>query len=104
VTIYTPQRAINQGGGPVQLSEKHKEYWRKNLTMTAILLFAWFVLTFVIGYYARELHEVTILGFPFAFYMGAQGSLALYVVIIGFYAWYMNKQDKIYGVHEGEEE
>jgi putative solute:sodium symporter small subunit len=88
----------------VQLSEKHKEYWRKNLTMTAILLFAWFVLTFVIGYYARELHDVTILGFPFAFYMGAQGSLALYVVIIGFYAWYMNKQDKIYGVHEGDEE
>jgi putative solute:sodium symporter small subunit len=88
----------------VQLTEKHKEYWRKNLTMTAILLFVWFVLTFVIGYYARELHDVTILGFPFAFYMGAQGSLALYVVIIGVYAWYMNRQDKIYGVHEGEEE
>ena len=87
----------------MQLTEKHKEYWRKNLTMTAILLFAWFVLTFVIGYYARELHNVTILGFPFAFYMGAQGSLVLYV-IIGFYAWYMNKQDKLYGVHEGEEE
>jgi putative solute:sodium symporter small subunit len=87
-----------------QLSEKHKEYWRKNLTITAILLFAWFVLTFVIGYYARELHGITILGFPFAFYMGAQGSLALYIVIIGIYAWYMNRLDKQYGVHEGEEE
>ena len=88
----------------VQLTEKHREYWRKNLTITAILLFAWFVLTFVIGYYARELHDVTILGFPFAFYMGAQGSLALYIVIIGVYAWYMNRLDKQYGVHEGEEE
>lgn len=88
----------------VQLTEKHKEYWRKNLTITSILLFAWFVLTFVIGYFARELHEVTILGFPFAFYMGAQGSLALYIVIIGVYAWYMNRLDRIYGVQEGEEQ
>jgi putative solute:sodium symporter small subunit len=76
----------------------------QNLTITAILLFIWFVVTFVIGYYARELHGITILGFPFAFYMGAQGSLVIYVVIIGVYAWYMNKQDKIYGVAEGEEQ
>jgi putative solute:sodium symporter small subunit len=87
----------------VQLTERHKEYWRKNLTVTVILLFIWFVVTFVIGYYARELHEMTILGFPFAFYMGAQGSLIIYVVIIGFYAWYMNNQDRKYGVAEGEE-
>lgn len=88
----------------VQLTEKHREYWRKNLTITGILLLCWFVLTFVIGYFARELHDITILGFPFAFYMGAQGSLILYVAIIGVYAWYMNKQDRIYGVQEGEEE
>ena len=88
----------------MQLTDRHKEYWRKNLTITAILLFIWFVVTFVIGYYARELHEITILGFPFAFYMGAQGSLIIYVIIIGVYAWYMNKQDRIYGVAEGEEQ
>ena len=87
----------------MQLTEKHREYWRKNLTITVILLACWFVLTFVIGFFARELHNITILGFPFAFYMGAQGSLALYVVIIGFYAWYMNRLDKQYGVHEGDE-
>lgn len=88
----------------MQLTERHKEYWRKNLTITAILLFIWFVVTFVIGYYARELHDFTILGFPFSFYMGAQGSLIIYVLIIGFYAWYMNKQDRLYGVQEGEEQ
>lgn len=87
----------------MQLSEKHHEYWRKNLTVTAILLLIWFVVTFVIGYYSRELYEVTFLGFPLAFYMGAQGSLAIYVIIIGFYAWYMNKLDHEYGVQEGEE-
>jgi putative solute:sodium symporter small subunit len=36
--------------------------------------------------------------------MGAQGSLIIYVLIIWYYATYMNKLDKQYGVQEGEEE
>ena len=39
----------------MQLTQKHLEYWSKNLRITGILLFIWFVVTFVIGYYAREL-------------------------------------------------
>ena len=31
----------------MELSARHKEYWRKNLTVTAILLAIWFVVTFV---------------------------------------------------------
>ena len=85
------------------LTEKHREYWRKNLTITAILMFIWFVVTFVVGYYAREL-SFNFFGWPFAFWMGAQGALAIYVVIIWYYARYMNKLDVIYDVHEGEDE
>ncbi len=66
----------------MQLTEKHKEYWQKNLRMTGILLVLWFIVTFVIAYFARELQSVTIIGFPFSFYMGAQGSLIIYVAII----------------------
>ena len=87
----------------MQLSEKHQEYWRKNLVITAILLFIWFVVTFVEAWYARELNQFTFLGFPFGFYMSAQGSLAIYVILIGTYAWYMNKLDKEYEVDEGDE-
>lgn len=87
----------------MKITEKHEEYWGKNLTITGILLAIWFVVTFVIGYFARELSSITILGFPFPFYMGAQGSLIIYVVIIWFYARYMNNLDLQYGVHEGEE-
>ena len=86
----------------MELTEKHHEYWRKNLVITAILLAVWFIATFVEGWYARELNSVTFLGFPLGFYMSAQGSLIIYVAIIGFYAWYMNKLDKQYGVDEGE--
>jgi len=87
----------------MQLSQKHVEYWHRNLKLTAILLAIWFVVTFVASWYARELNEIVIIG-PLGFYMGAQGSLIIYVAIIWFYARYMNNLDEEYGVHEGEDD
>lgn len=87
----------------MQLTEKHKEYWSKNLRVTAILLAIWFIVTFVFSFYARELNGISFLGFPLGFYFGAQGSLIIYVLIIWFYARYMNNLDKEYDVHEVEE-
>ena len=88
----------------MQLTEKHQEYWRKNLVITAILMVIWFIATFVEGWYARELNSVHFLGFPLGFYMSAQGSLIIYVVIIWVYQRYMNALDRVYDVHEGEDE
>jgi putative solute:sodium symporter small subunit len=87
----------------MQLTDKHREYWNRNLKVTSILLAIWFVVTFVAGWFARELNAIEIIG-PLGFYMGAQGSLIVYVLIIAFYAKYMNNLDKEYGVHEGEDE
>jgi putative solute:sodium symporter small subunit len=86
----------------MELSERHKEYWRKNLVVTALLLSVWFIVTFVEAWFARELNGITFFGFPFGFYMSAQGSLAIYVIIIGIYAMYMKKLDKEYNVDEGD--
>ncbi len=88
----------------MEITEKHRQYWSRNLVLTGILLAIWFVVTYVVGYYARELNEITFLGFPLAFYMGAQGALIIYVAIIYFYARRMNQLDKDYGVAEGEEQ
>ena len=86
----------------MELTQKHHEYWRKNLVITAILLFIWFVFTFVEAWYARELNAITFFGFPLAFWFSAQGSLAIYVAIIGIYAYLMGKLDKEYNVDEGD--
>ena len=87
----------------MQLTAKHNEYWSKNLVRTGILLFIWFVATFVEIWFARELNSsMTFLGFPLAFYFSAQGSLAIYVALIGIYALLMKKLDKEYGVDEGD--
>ncbi len=86
----------------MQLTEKHHEYWRRNVSLTSVLLGIWFVATFVVSWFARELNEIIIIG-PVGFYMGAQGALIIYVLIIWFYAKRMNELDKEYGVHEGDD-
>ena len=83
----------------MQLTDKHREYWHKNLTITAVLLGVWFFVTFVIGYFARDLN-FSFFGWPFSFWVAAQGALIVYVAIIWYYAHYMDKLDNEYGVAE----
>ncbi|MFZ9505724.1 MAG: DUF4212 domain-containing protein [Burkholderiaceae bacterium] len=87
----------------MQSDSRRQEYWSRNLRITAILLALWFVVTFVIGWYARDL-SFNFFGWPFAFWVGAQGALVVYVWIIWYYASYMNRLDKEFGVDEGDDE
>jgi len=87
----------------MDLSKRHEEYWHRNLRVTGALMLIWFVVTFVVAYFAREL-TFSFFGWPFSFYMAAQGSLIVYVAIIWFYAHHMNKLDHEYGVQEGDGE
>lgn len=79
-----------------------RRYWRRTLRITATLLLVWFAVTFVAGYYARELSVLILFGFPLGFYMGAQGALLVYLAIVGVYALHMDRLDREYGVEEGE--
>lgn len=83
--------------------EKLKAYWRENIKLTSIIMFIWFVVTYVCAFFVNELNSIVILGFPFGYYMAAQGSLIVFVVLIFWYAFSMNKKDKEYGVEEEED-
>jgi putative solute:sodium symporter small subunit len=83
----------------MKVSDNHQRYWQKNLRITGILLAIWFVVTFVVGYWARDL-SFNFFGWPFSFWVGGQGALVVYVVIIWYYARYMNKLDQEHGVAE----
>lgn len=85
----------------MQPTDNHRRYWRKNLGVTAALLLVWFAVTFGVSYFARAL-SFTVFGWPFSFWMGAQGALVIYCLIVGFYAWYMNRLDVEHGVSDGE--
>ena len=82
-------------------SEKRVEYWRRNLELTGVLLAVWFVATFVVAYFALELENITFFGWPLPFYMAAQGSLIIYVIIVWFYSRAMAALDREYGFAEG---
>ncbi|MBK5915098.1 DUF4212 domain-containing protein [Rhodocyclus purpureus] len=85
----------------MQTSDRQKQYWRRNMRVTLILLAIWLLATFSACFFARELNGLSVLGFPLGFYMGAQGLLLIYLAIVGFYAFYMNRLDREYGVDEG---
>ena len=87
----------------MQADSKREQYWSRNLRITAILLGIWFVVTFVVGWFARDL-SFNFFGWPFAFWVAAQGALVVYVWIIWYYASYMNRLDQEFGVEEGEEQ
>ena len=87
----------------MQLTERHLAYWQALLRKTAVLLAIWFVVTYVVGYHAESL-QFDFFGWPFAFWVGAQGSLIVYVLIIWYYARTMNQIDKEFGVAEAEED
>ena len=85
----------------MQLTAKHHEYWRRNLRIASILIAIWFVVTFVVAYFARSL-TFTFFGWPFSFWMAAQGALVIYLLLIVYYARYMNRLEQAFGVAEGD--
>ena len=81
--------------------QQKKDYWRYNLRLMVILMTIWFVVGYLLsGLWAAELNKVSFLGFPFGYYMAAQGSLAIFVIEIAVYARLMNKKDLEYGIYE----
>ena len=83
----------------MQLTAQHKEYWRRNLDSPGVLLAIWFVVTYVMAWYARPLAEINFFGWPLSFYMRRR-SLIIYVVLIYVYAKKMRKLDLEYNVEE----
>ena len=74
-------------------------HWRQNLRMTGVLLLIWFVVTFVVAYFARSL-SFKFFGWPFSFWVGAQGALLVYLAIVWYYARRMNTLDREHGMAE----
>lgn len=58
-------------------SPKEDAYWRRTVRLTVVLLLLWFLVTFAVSFFARELNEITVFGFPLGFYMGGQCSCDL---------------------------
>jgi len=70
-------------------------FWSKAKVFILGLVAVWFSTTFGIIFFARKLSELTVFGWPFSFYMAAQGLSLLYLLIVGVYVMRMRKLDRI---------
>jgi putative solute:sodium symporter small subunit len=75
--------------------------WRARRRVTALLLAVWFVVTFGVTFFAREL-SVSVFGWPFSFWVAAQGALIVYLALVCVYARAMRRIDEAQGVAEDD--
>ncbi|WP_323794630.1 DUF4212 domain-containing protein [Nisaea sp.] len=78
----------------------HEAHWQRTKGLTTTVLVIWFIFAFVVHWFAPQLNEFSILGFPLGFYMAGQGSLFAFVVIIFWFARAQNRIDEEFGVAE----
>lgn len=62
---------------------------KRQIRLTAILLGIWAIASFGLPYWASDL-SLKVWGWPFHFWMAAQGALLIFLVIVVIYAWLMN--------------
>ena len=85
---------------------RHAEYWRRNIRYLGMLLVVWFVVSYVCGIlFADALNAFTLPGthFPLGFWFAQQGSIYVFVALIFFYVFRMNRLDREFGVDEVSE-
>ena len=82
--------------------EVRQAHWAKTKSLTIMVLVIWFIFSFVVHWFADSLNAISFLGFPLGFYMAAQGSLAVFVILIFYLAHRQNKIDEEFGVAEDE--
>ena len=81
--------------------DNRRAYWRENLTIVAILLSVWFVVSLLLSVvFVDELNDIRLGGFRLGFWIAQQGSLYTFVVLIFIYVWAMNRLDRKYGLEE----
>ena len=76
-------------------------YWKANLKLIAMCLVIWFVVSYLFGIIlVDQLNAISIGGYQLGFWFAQQGSIYVFVVLIFFYAFRMNKLDRKFDVHE----
>ncbi|CAN5586017.1 hypothetical protein BH11PSE7_BH11PSE7_14910 [soil metagenome] len=62
------------------------------LILKGSLLAIWATVSFGFCFFARDL-DFMVAGWPFNYWMAAQGAILVFIAILAFYAWAMNKLD-----------
>jgi len=76
-----------------------KGYWKATLRLTISLLVIWFAVSYGAGILFRDfLDQVSIGGAPLGFWFAQQGAIYVFVALIFYYCWAMNRLERKFGV------
>jgi putative solute:sodium symporter small subunit len=90
-SVNTDTTAVEDGAG----------YWAANIRLIIISLIIWALVSFGFGILLRPMIAgIEVGGTDLGFWFAQQGSILVFLALIFFYAWRMNKLDKDYGVEE----
>ncbi|MDK9695545.1 MAG: DUF4212 domain-containing protein [Siculibacillus sp.] len=82
------------------MSQGADRYWQRTSGLMWTMMALWLVFSFVIHFFVNSLNSIVIAGFPLGFYMAAQGSLVVFVVMLFFFAKRQDTIDREEGVAE----
>jgi putative solute:sodium symporter small subunit len=93
-----------QSNTPSRTSANDEAHWRKTTNLMLIHLGIWVFFGYIVHMFVKPLNKIVIpiLDFPLGFYMAAQGSLIVFVVMLFVFARQQNKIDREFGVAEDE--
>ncbi len=76
-----------------------QRYWRRNVSSIVALMAIGALVTFGVSYAARSL-QFTFFGWPFSFWVAAQGAMFVYLGIVWWYARRMSRLDAAHGLQD----
>ena len=76
-----------------------KAYWKEVIGLTLTLLAVWFLISFGAGILFREaLDTINIGGAPLGFWFAQNGAIYVFVVLIFYYCFAMNRIERKYRI------
>ena len=82
------------------MSQGVDRYWQRTSGLMWTMMALWLLFSFVIHFFVNSLNSIVIAGFPVGFYMAAQGSLIVFVVMLFVFAKKQDTIDREEGVAE----
>lgn len=83
---------------------KADAYFREKNTYMIIYFIIWAIVSYGVVLFAEPLSDIYFNGFPFHYFMGAQGALAVFIILLFVNAVVGDKIDKKYGIDEKRNE
>jgi len=89
---------------PTDSRANQEEHWAKTTRLMFTHLGVWFFFGYIVHMFVFPLNKIIIpiLGFPLGFYMAAQGSLNVFVVMLFMFAKQQDKIDRDHGYAEDD--